>query len=305
MSTHEDDTPEQIAYQEGRAETAKDLAALHARVRELEEAWACQHCGADRTHPHADTCLGLPQEFPCHDDEHGDYPEGPPGPGSIPLAVANRVFGALRHQCDSHATLAKMAKGTQDDSPGFSWAEMDAVYPAWREECDEFAALKAKLAESEAAFIERSNAYEDLNTELNRALERETHLEVGLAGTELNLGLALRVADKEKGRGDNFTALRARADALAAAVTDAAIWSKEPPTEPGRYWKSVQYECNKCWTEPIIASLEEADTYTVGNRHLVEMAKFASPLPILIRRDTSWGPRLPDEVPPPLTGEDE
>ncbi len=86
----------------------------------------------------------------------------------------------------------------------------------------ENAALKAKLADSEDAFLERSNAYEDLNSELNRALERGTHLEVKLAEAEESRGKWEGMADRTLTRElewiEDHTVLRAQAVALADAA---------------------------------------------------------------------------------------
>lgn len=67
-----------------------------------------------------------------------------PHPLQIPWSVAEKAHCAYVRSYGTRQSLERLA-----ERGGFDGAEMDMLYPAWREEVSELASLRAKLAEAE------------------------------------------------------------------------------------------------------------------------------------------------------------
>lgn len=62
-----------------------------------------------------------------------------PGPLQIPWSVAEKAYGAYAREYGRGQSLERLA-----ERGGFGWCEMDALYPQWREEISEIAALRSE-----------------------------------------------------------------------------------------------------------------------------------------------------------------
>jgi hypothetical protein len=74
---------------------------------------------------------------------------GKPGPLKIPWAVAEKAYGVYASRYGRAQTLERLA-----ERGGFSWGEMDDMYPAWRDETDAIAALRSALSSAQARVAE-------------------------------------------------------------------------------------------------------------------------------------------------------
>lgn len=73
-----------------------------------------------------------------------DRPPVVPGPRHIPWSIAEKAYGVYSQRHGDRQTLERLA-----ERAGFSWGEMDDLYPAWRKECDELTILRTQLAAAE------------------------------------------------------------------------------------------------------------------------------------------------------------
>jgi hypothetical protein len=63
----------------------------------------------------------------------------PVGPLQIPWSVAEKAYGAYAREYGRGQSLERLA-----ERGGFGWCEMDTLYPAWRDEVNELAALRTE-----------------------------------------------------------------------------------------------------------------------------------------------------------------
>lgn len=103
------------------------------------------------------------------------YPDkAAPGPLSIPWAIAEKAYSAYVQKHGRGQTLERLA-----ERGGFSWCEMDILYPPWRDETDALKIAEARVRELEterdrlARALERLSEFESLAHDA--AFDRELH----------------------------------------------------------------------------------------------------------------------------------
>lgn len=82
-----------------------------------------------------------------------DRPSVKPGPLRIPWIIAEKAYSDYARRYGRDQSLERLA-----ERHGFSWAEMDQHYPPWRDEVDEVAKLRARVAELESALSSKPSA---------------------------------------------------------------------------------------------------------------------------------------------------
>ena len=105
------------------------------------------------------------RHFPLQPARRG-YP-GATAPLSIPWSVAERAYGAYASMYGRGQSLERLA-----ERGGFGVEEMDQLYPPWREEVSEIAALRAAVAMLRA----RDGALETADRWISEGVKKEQAL---------------------------------------------------------------------------------------------------------------------------------
>jgi hypothetical protein len=79
-----------------------------------------------------------PKMFPLQISRHPEVTK--PGPVSIPWEIAEFAYAAYSQKYGRGQTLERLA-----ERGGFSWGEMDMLYPSWRVEANAFTRLRKEL----------------------------------------------------------------------------------------------------------------------------------------------------------------
>jgi hypothetical protein len=116
---------------------------------------------------HRDVRYGCPSCVTAVRSRYKEFPlqstRGLTGPTSVPWAVAEKAWAAYSAQYGREQSVERLAQ-----RGGFSWGEMDELFPGWRDATDAWKKLEARAAELEA----QNAIYEKATDTLTRLQER-------------------------------------------------------------------------------------------------------------------------------------
>lgn len=128
-------------------------------------------------------------EFPLQTNRQGQ-----PGPVSVPWVVAERAWARYSQLYGRDQSVEHLAQ-----RGGFSWGEMDDLFPGWRGAVDEWVNLRRQLADAQRDASANAHEVESLRASL-RQVERErdeARRALAEAATRHNEVLGATLADLE------------------------------------------------------------------------------------------------------------